>query len=96
MHTRFSSRCTYSKWRTFLLFVCFLDLLAQAALQEYRDDVVGKRFPSARYSPYRIPEAELQSLVDQLKKQGAHAAAQAVEETAHAESQQASSSESKG
>ncbi len=65
----------------------------QAALQEYRDEVVSGGFPSARFSPYRIPQQELGVLVDALRRQGAHAAAQAVEKAAHRESQGAATTQ---
>lgn len=43
---------------------------------------MSRQFPSARFSPYRIPPAELSQLSQELRKQGASAAAQALEETA--------------
>ncbi|KAK9817891.1 hypothetical protein WJX72_003844 [[Myrmecia] bisecta] len=53
----------------------------QDALQAYRDDVGSGAFPSTQFSPYKIPEAELDSLTKQLQESGFSKAADAVAET---------------
>ncbi len=63
--------------------VCVPVSCTQAALQEYRDEVTSGAFPSVSFSPYKIPDAELMSLVQELRDQGAHEAAAAAEAQAH-------------
>jgi hypothetical protein len=60
----------------------------QSALQQYREEVSSRAFPSARYSPYSIPTIELDSLIEALKRRGDHAAAAAVVEAAEEMQQQ--------
>jgi len=54
----------------------------QVALQQYREEVTSRQFPSPQYTPYRIPKQEVDLLATALRKRGSEAAAQAVEEAA--------------
>ena len=65
--------------------------IIQGALQQYRDDVAAGQFPGRQYSPYKIPPAEVDALVGELKQRGMAGVAQAVEEYSaqvHQEQQQ--------
>eukprot|EP00887_Chlorella_sp_A99_P004330 scaffold15.g4330.t1 len=50
----------------------------QQALTEYHSDVTTKAFPSARYSPYRIPPGEQATLLRALEQEGLKYAAETV------------------
>jgi len=56
----------------------------QSALAQYRQDVEDGSFPSQQYSPYKIPEGELELLVQHLQESGMHEAANAVQQAAKA------------
>lgn len=45
-------------------------LVVQRALEEFRDDVRSRGFPSGQYSPYAIPEHELEAFEKAAKKAG--------------------------
>jgi hypothetical protein len=51
----------------------------QEALQQYRDEVASRQFPSSRFSPYKIPGGEVATLVEELKQRGMAHVAEAVE-----------------
>lgn len=51
----------------------------QSALQQYRQDVESRAFPTQRFSPYRIPAAEVAALAYELRKKGLGHVAEAVE-----------------
>lgn len=55
------------------------------ALTAYHEDVVGGRFPSEAYSPYRIPAAEAERLLEDLRREGLGRAAEAVAQAAAGE-----------
>jgi len=57
----------------------------QEALQQYREDVATRSFPSYKFSPYRIPESEVLSLSSELRARGLADVANAVEEEANRE-----------
>ncbi|KAK9826800.1 hypothetical protein WJX81_002217 [Elliptochloris bilobata] len=50
----------------------------QGALQQYREEVAAREFPSAAFSPYRIADEEVAALERALHSDGMQAAAQAV------------------
>ncbi|KAG1669922.1 hypothetical protein FOA52_002449 [Chlamydomonas sp. UWO 241] len=60
----------------------------QAALQQYRQEVAAKEFPSAQFSPYRIPEKEVEGLARGLRARGMPRVADAVEAAAADEAAQ--------
>jgi hypothetical protein len=51
----------------------------QEALHQYREDVEGRRFPSAQFSPYKIADKERSSLIEQARDAGFEVAAQELE-----------------
>ncbi len=53
--------------------------MIQEALQQYRDEVVARQFPSSRFSPYKIPGQEVATLVEELRQNGMSQVADAVE-----------------
>jgi hypothetical protein len=55
-----------------------LPYVAQAALAEYREEVAARAFPSQRFSPYALPEQELELLATALRARGEGAAAEAA------------------
>lgn len=60
---------------------------SQAALQQYRDEVVSGAFPSPKHTPYRIPQPEVEILAAELRRRGSPEAAKAVEDAAGWEKQ---------
>lgn len=58
------------------------------ALTAYHQDVSSGSFPSAAFSPYRIPPTEATQLLRDLEAQGLSAAAEAVAEHAAAAAEQ--------
>jgi 3-methyl-2-oxobutanoate hydroxymethyltransferase len=63
--------------------------LIQGALQRYKDDVSAGLFPGRQYSPYRIPKAEVDVLVRELRQRGMDRVAEAVEQYEGEKQQQA-------
>ena len=61
--------------------------MIQAALAQYRAEVSGGVFPGPAFSPYRISEAEVLSLVAKLHERGLDTAAEAVMAQFQAEKQ---------
>ncbi|GAX85519.1 hypothetical protein CEUSTIGMA_g12935.t1 [Chlamydomonas eustigma] len=55
----------------------------QSAIQQYRDEVASRTFPGTAFSPYKIPDAEIESLARELRARGLEDIAKAVEEEAH-------------
>lgn len=54
----------------------------QSALVQYRQDVEDRTFPGQQYSPYNIPDGEVELLVQELRGSGMQGAADAVQQTA--------------
>ena len=54
----------------------------QAALQQYREEVTSRQFPSPKHTPYRIPPPEVAILAAALRERGSPEAAKAVEDAA--------------
>lgn len=48
------------------------------ALSQYKADVASAAFPGEKFSPYNISDAEVETLLRELEKQGLNHAAQAV------------------
>lgn len=48
------------------------------ALSQYKADVASAAFPGEKFSPYKISDAEVETLLRELEKQGLNHAAQAV------------------
>ena len=48
------------------------------ALSHYKAEVASAAFPGDRFSPYKISDAEVETLLRELEKQGLNRAAQAV------------------
>lgn len=57
----------------------------QQALSQYREEVAAGQFPTPAFSPYRIPEQEVNNLCVELRARGLGDVASAVEEEAHQE-----------
>ncbi|CAI7807257.1 unnamed protein product [Closterium sp. NIES-53] len=51
----------------------------QQALNAFREDVTSRAFPSARYSPYKIDAAQVESFTQLLKAHGLASSAEAAE-----------------
>ncbi|CAI5962388.1 unnamed protein product [Closterium sp. NIES-65] len=51
----------------------------QQALNTFREDVTSRAFPSARYSPYKIDAAQVESFTQLLKAHGLASSAEAAE-----------------
>lgn len=59
--------------------------IIQSAITRYRDDVSARTFPSAAFSPYRIPAHEVDALASALSARGMGEVAEAVQLAAAAE-----------
>jgi hypothetical protein len=62
--------------------------IIQGALQQYREDVSAGHFPGRQYSPYKIPPAEVEALVGELRQRGMAQVAHAVEQYSAEQQQQ--------
>lgn len=55
----------------------------QDALTKYREEVTSRTFPGTAYSPYKISQQEVHSLIHQLEAEGMPDVAEAVRHSAH-------------
>ena len=55
-----------------------LGTVIQDALSQYKAEVASAAFPGDKFSPYKISDAEVETLLRELEEQGLHHAAQAV------------------
>lgn len=59
----------------------------QAALAEYRDEVLSQTFPSPLHTPYRIDQEQTDAFLEALEMKGLHDAAEAAFKAANLDKQ---------